>query len=179
MKDQSVKRVTRAEMSVDTVLADFIETQALPGTDIAADRFWEALSKLAHELGPKNRDFLDTRQKLQEQIDAWHIQRRNQVHDHEAYKAFLTEIGYLMPEGDDFSIDTANVDPEIALVPGPQLVVPITNARYALNAANARWGSLYDGFYGTDAMGAQPPKGGYDKGHGARVVARARVFLDE
>ncbi len=179
MKDLSAKRVQRAELSVDAILADFIEEQALPGTGVEARDFWKALSDLAHDLGPKNRALLDKREALQEKIDTWHIQRRNQVHDHEAYKAFLTEIGYLLPEGGDFSIDTANVDAEIASVPGPQLVVPVTNARYALNAANARWGSLYDGFYGTDAMGSLPPKSGYDKGRGARVVARARVFLDE
>ena len=101
----------------------------------------------------------------------------NTPHDHEAYKAFLKDIGYLVEEGDAFEIETSNIDPEIASVPGPQLVVPITNARYALNAANARWGSLYDCLYGTDAMGHQPPKGKYDKGHGARVIARARVSL--
>ena len=116
---------------------------------------------------------------LQAEIDAWHVERRNQPHDREAYKAFLAEIGYLLPEGGDFTIETENVDPEIATVPGPQLVVPITNARFALNAANARWGSLYDCLYGTDAMGSPPPAGGYDRGRGARVVARARVFLDE
>jgi malate synthase len=131
------------------------------------------------DLAPKNRALLARRDELQAQIDAWHIARRGQPHDHAAYKAFLAEIGYLLPEGPDFQIDTTNVDPEIARVPGPQLVVPVTNARYALNAANARWGSLYDCLYGTDAMGSAPPKGGYDRGRGARVVARARVFLDE
>ncbi|KMK67857.1 malate synthase G [Puniceibacterium sp. IMCC21224] len=172
-------RTTRAELQVDDILCRFIEDSALPGTGIAADTFWAAFSTLIHDFGPRNRALLDTRETIQGQIDAWHVQHRNQPHDHEAYKTFLSEIGYLLPEGDAFEIDTANVDPEIATVPGPQLVVPITNARYALNAANARWGSLYDGFYGTDAMGSAAPKGGYDKGRGARVVARARVFLDE
>ncbi len=166
-------------MQVDSTLADFVENRAIPGTGIAADSFWAGLSGIVHELGPENRAFLARRDQLQAQIDAWHIGHRNQPHDHEAYKAFLQEIGYLLPEGPDFQIDTANVDPEIARVPGPQLVVPITNARYALNAANARWGSLFDALYGTDAMGSAPPKGGYDRGRGARVVARVRVFLDE
>lgn len=160
-------------------LVDFIDNQALPGTGVSSETFWAGLSKIAHDFGPKNRSLLAKREDLQGQIDAWHVARRGQPHDHEAYQAFLREIGYLLPEGDAFQIDTANVDPEIAQVAGPQLVVPITNARYALNAANARWGSLYDGFYGTDAMGSLPPTGGYAKGRGARVVARARVFLDE
>ncbi|MDU8912576.1 malate synthase G [Aestuariicoccus sp. MJ-SS9] len=172
-------RVERHGLQIDRILFDFIESRALPGTGVDADVFWKGLSDLAHDFGPRNRALLETRETIQRQIDEWHIKRRNQPHDHEAYKAFLTEIGYLLPEGDDFEIDTANTDPEIASVPGPQLVVPITNARYALNAANARWGSLYDGFYGTDAMGGPAPKGGYDKGRGSRVVARARVFLDE
>ncbi|MFP7673502.1 malate synthase G [Marivita sp. S0852] len=172
-------RIERHGLQVDQVLHDFVEGQALPGTGVEADAFWTALSTLAHEFGPRNAELLKIRNSLQTQIDDWHIRHRNQPHDHEAYKAFLTEIGYLLPEGDGFEIETANTDPEIATVPGPQLVVPITNARYALNAANARWGSLYDGLYGTDAMGSPAPKGGYDKGRGARVVARARVFLDE
>jgi len=166
-------------LQVAPELVDFIENKALPGTGIASGRFWSGLSRMVHELGPDNRALLDKRADLQAKIDAWHIAHRDQPHDHTAYRAFLEEIGYLLPEGPAFEIETANVDPEIAQVPGPQLVVPITNARYALNAANARWGSLYDGFYGTDAMGSAPPKGGYDKGRGARVVARARVFLDE
>ncbi|MFT5067615.1 MAG: malate synthase [Reinekea sp.] len=120
---------------------------------------------------------MEKREAIQGQIDAWHI--ANPSADAATYRAFLREIGYLIPEGDDFTIETANVDPEIASIAGPQLVVPITNARFALNAANARWGSLYDGFYGTDAMGSKPPAGGYNQGRGARVVARARVFLDE
>ena len=172
-------RIDRHGLQIDQTLFDFIEGQALPGTGVEADAFWDALSMLAHEFGPKNAALLDTREDIQKKIDAWHVRHRNQPHDHDAYKAFLTEIGYLLDAGDDFEIEATNTDPEIASVPGPQLVVPITNARYALNAANARWGSLYDGFYGTDAMGTPAPKGGYDKGRGARVVARARVFLDE
>jgi len=170
--------VKRASLDVSGVLASFIEERALPGTGIEAAAFWAGVSDLLHGLAPKNRALLDKRQALQEKIDQWHIARRGQPFDGDAYEAFLREIGYLEPEGDAFSIDTTKIDPEIATVAGPQLVVPITNARFALNAANARWGSLYDAFYGTDAMGNLPKGGGYDRGRGARVVARARVFLD-
>jgi len=172
-------RVTKSGLQVDGQLARFIEEQALPGTGIGADAFWSGFAAILADLAPKNRALLAKRQELQDSIDAWHRARKGQPHDHAAYKAHLTGIGYLLPEGPAFQIETQNVDPEIARVPGPQLVVPITNARYALNAANARWGSLYDCLYGTDAMGSAPPKGGYDRGRGARVVARARVFLDE
>ncbi len=167
------------DLQVADILVRFIEDEALPGTGVSADAFWEGFSGLVKDFTAENRALLQTREDLQAKIDAWHVARRGQSHNHEEYKAFLSEIGYLLDEGGDFEIDTANVDPEIATVAGPQLVVPITNARYALNAANARWGSLYDGFYGTDAMGSAPPKGPYDKGRGARVVARARVFLDQ
>jgi len=172
-------RTPRAGLQVDAVLARFVEDEALPGTGVAADRFWSGFAALLADFAPQNRALLARRDRLQSRIDAWHVARRGQPHDHAAYKAFLTEIGYLLPEGPDFTIGTTNVDAEIARVPGPQLVVPITNARYALNAANARWGSLYDCLYGTDAMGSAPPPGGYERGRGARVVARARVFLDE
>ncbi|MCV2890139.1 malate synthase G [Ruegeria aquimaris] len=172
-------RVDRSGLQVAGELAAFVEDRALPGTGVSAETFWTGLARMVAELGPKNRALLAKREDLQARIDAWHIAHRDQPHDHEAYKAFLSDIGYLLPEGEAFEIETANVDPEIATVPGPQLVVPITNARYALNAANARWGSLYDAFYGTDAMGGPAPAGGYDRGRGARVVARARVFLDE
>jgi len=169
----------RAGLKVATVLAEFVETRALPGTAIAAGAFWQGFAGLVRAFTPRNRDLLAIRETMQQQIDAWHLARRNQPHDHEAYTAFLAEIGYLRPEGAPFEIETANVDPEIATVPGPQLVVPITNARYAMNAANARWGNLYDALYGTDAMGSPPPPGRYDRGRGGRVLARARVFLDE
>ncbi len=174
-----VQRVDRHRLQVAAELAEFIEKEALPDTGVETDAFWEAFSRLAHDLAPKNRALLDTRTVLQGKIDQWHKERHNQPHDHDAYKAFLYEIGYLVPEGPAFEIETENTDPEIATVPGPQLVVPITNARYALNAANARWGSLYDALYGTDATDGETPSGPYDKGRGARVVAKARVFLDE
>ncbi|MBF9061406.1 malate synthase G [Rhodobacterales bacterium HKCCSP123] len=170
--------VKRASLDVAEVLASFIEERALPGTGVDAAAFWKGMSDILHGLAPKNRALLDKRQALQEKIDQWHIARRGQAFDGDAYQEFLREIGYLLPEGEAFSIDTTKIDPEIATVAGPQLVVPITNARFALNAANARWGSLYDAFYGTDAMGSLPKPGGYDRGRGARVVARARVFLD-
>lgn len=172
-------RTDRHGLQVDRRLAEFIETEALPGTGVQADALWAAFAAMLADLAPKNRALLAKRQDLQARIDAWHRAHRSAPHDHRAYRAFLENIGYLLPEGPDFQIDTANVDPEIASVPGPQLVVPVTNARYALNAANARWGSLYDCLYGTDAMGSAPPAGGYERGRGARVVARARVFLDE
>ena len=171
--------VDRAALRVDPVLADFVEAQALPGTGIAPVTFWDGLSGLIHGMGPKNRALVEKREKIQEQIDGWHVANRGKDHDAAAYKAFLTEIGYLVPEGPDFAIETANVDPEIASVPGPQLVVPIMNARFALNAANARWGSLYDALYGTDALGNLPPKGGYDAAHGAKAIAWGRKHLDD
>lgn len=172
-------RIARAELKVEECLVRFVEDQALPGSGVTAAAFWSGLSSLIHEMGPKNRALLARREDLQAKIDAWHVQNRNGPHDPEEYVEFLRRIDYLQPEGPSFQIKTSGIDPEISSVPGPQLVVPITNARYALNAANARWGSLYDAFYGTDAMGSPAPKGGYDRGRGARVVARARVFLDE
>lgn len=172
-------RTIRHGLQVDSGLAAFIEGRALPGTGVAADAFWAGFAGLLADMAPENRALLARREELQAKIDAWHIAHRDLPHDAAAYHAFLREIGYLLPEGPDFRIETAHVDPEIATIPGPQLVVPITNARYALNAANARWASLYDALYGTDAMGTLPPPGGYDRGHGARVVARVRVFLDE
>ena len=173
------KRIDRAGLQVDAVLARFLEDEALPGSGIKAETFWSGFAGLLADFAPQNRALLAKRDALQAKIDAWHVARRGQPHDHAAYKAFLAEIGYLLPEGPTFSIETTNVDPEVAKIPGPQLVVPVTNARYALNAANARWGSLYDCLYGTDAMGSLPPSGGYERGRGARVVARSRVFLDE
>ncbi len=172
------QRVDRYGLQVAGELAEFIEERALPGTGVGADDFWRGLAGLVRDLAPKNRALLARREELQKQIDAWHLARRGQPHDAAAYEAFLREIGYLLPEGPDFEIETENVDPEIAEIPGPQLVVPITNARYALNAANARWGSLYDALYGTDALGDAPQGKGYDPERGARVIAWARDHLD-
>jgi malate synthase len=173
------ERIELHGLKVARPLHDMIVNEALPGTGIDADTFWRGLSSLVHELGPRNRELLARRDALQARLDAWHAARTSQPHDAAAYTAFLREIGYLVPEGPDFSVDTAGVDPEIASIPGPQLVVPVMNARYALNAANARWGSLYDALYGTDAMGDSPQPGGYDEARGARVIAWAKTFLDE
>ncbi|SHH75257.1 malate synthase G [Cognatishimia maritima] len=172
-------RVTIHEMQVDAKFAAFVEAKALPGTGVSSETFWAGLASLAHDFGPENSALLEEREDLQQQIDAWHVKRQGQPHEPAAYKAFLQDIGYLLPEGAPFEIDTQNVDPEIATLPGPQLVVPITNARYALNAANARWGSLYDALYGTDALGTAPEGKGYDADRGAAVIAAAKAHLDE
>lgn len=174
-----VERVLRSGLAVSPVLADFIEREALPGTGIDAESFWAGFSAIAHELAPRNRALLEIRERMQEAIDEWHRANPGPVNRRADYRALLEEIGYLVPEGEDFAIETENTDPEISHIAGPQLVVPITNARYALNAANARWGSLYDALYGTDAMGDRPEGDGYDPARGARVIARAKAHLDE
>ena len=173
------KRIEKHGLQVDKILVDFIEGNALEGTGVKPGVFWAGLSDLAHDLGPKNRALLAERVEMQGKIDAWHRAHKAGGDTRDAYFGFLREIGYLLPEGNDFQIDTTNVDPEIAKTPGPQLVVPVTNARFALNAANARWGSLYDGFYGTDAMGDLPGGGGYDAARGARVIDWAKAYLDQ
>ncbi len=174
-------RVAAGGLQVDRELYDFINGEALPGTGVTPEAFWSGFDRLVHGLAPRNRELLDKREDLQRRIDAWYRENRDEPIDLPEYKAMLREIGYLAPEGGDFSVTTADVDPEISTVAGPQLVVPLTNARYALNAANARWGSLYDAFYGTDAI---PEDGGCERGaeynpvRGARVIARCRAFLD-
>ena len=173
-------RIQSHGLSIDQSLYDFLVTQALPGTAVDPERFFTGFSALVHELGPKNRLLLARRDELQEKLDAWYRENGAPT-DMEVYEQFLREIGYLLPEGDDFSVTTADVDPEIAEVAGPQLVVPVMNARYALNAANARWGSLYDALYGTDAIsedgGAEKGKG-YNPVRGEKVIAWARSLLD-
>ena len=170
----------RSGLSVDSRLADFIEQRALPETGLDAAKFWADFAGLLGKLAPENAALLAKREDLQTQIDAWHQGREGQAHDADAYQAFLRDIGYLVPEPAPFRVGTENVDGEIATMAGPQLVVPALNARFALNAANARWGSLYDALYGTDALDAPPAKpGGYDAERGAAVIARAKTFLDE
>ncbi len=172
-------RIETSGLSVAAELAAFVADEAAPGTGIAPAAFWAGFSALLAELAPRNAALLAERDRLQAEIDAWHRARRRQKHDPAAYEAFLREIGYLLPDPGSVHAVTENVDPEIALLAGPQLVAPVSNARYALNAANARWGSLYDALYGTDAMGQGLPSGpGYDPARGAEVVARARRVLD-
>jgi malate synthase len=175
-------RVTVGNLRVAQVLHDFINNEALPGTDIDPDSFWAGVDKVVADLSPQNQDLLARRDDLQAQIDKYHRQHVIEPIDPEGYKQFLTEIGYLQPELSDFTITTAGVDDEITTTAGPQLVVPILNARFALNAANARWGSLYDALYGTDVIpeddGAE--KGtSYNKVRGDKVIAYARRFLDD
>ncbi len=173
-----MQRVETNGLAVGQDLYDMVVNEVLDGIGIEADRFFGGLAELVAEFGPRNAELLEVRERFQAAIDGWHRERMGQPHDPDAYRAFIEELGYLVPEGPDFEIETENVDPEIASVPGPQLVVPVTNARYALNAANARWGSLYDALYGTDAMGDLPEPGPYDPVRGARVIAWARDFLD-
>ena len=172
--------VTRAGIEADPKLADFIETEVLGPLSRDVDGFWQGFAALLEEFAPRNAALLAKREELQAKIDAWHGEHAGKPHDGGAYRAFLQEIGYLVPEPGDFTIGTQNVDPEIATMAGPQLVVPILNARFLLNAANARWGSLYDALYGTDVLDAPPAKpGGYDEERGAAVIAEGRRLLDE
>lgn len=169
-------------LQVAKVLFDFVNNEAIPGTGLTAEKFWAGADKVIHDLAPKNKALLAKRDDIQARIDGWHQSRAGQAHDAVAYKAFLQDIGYLLPEAADFQATTQNVDDEIARMAGPQLVVPVMNARFALNASNARWGSLYDALYGTDAIseadGAEKGKG-YNKVRGDKVIAFARAFLDE
>ncbi len=171
--------VPRAGLNIARELADFVEGPALAGIGIAADTVWQGLANILTRFVPVNRALLKKRDALQEQLDAWHTANPDQISDMAAYQVFLREIGYLVPEPAPFQIGTQNVDAEIAVMAGPQLVVPSLNDRFVLNAANARWGSLYDALYGTDALDAPPAKpGGYDQARGAAVIARAKQFLD-
>jgi malate synthase len=177
-----IERVNVGGLGVAKVLYDFINREALPGTGVTQDAFWKGLDTIVHDLAPRNLALLRTRDALQAKIDTWHHQRQNEPLDRVAYKQMLFEIGYLVAEGPDFEVDTADVDEEISRLAGPQLVVPVMNARYALNAANARWGSLYDALYGTDAV---PESDGaerfatFNAKRGEKVIAYARSFLDE
>jgi malate synthase len=177
-----MKAVEIGGLKVDAKLYNLVRKEIAPGTGVNAERFWKSLGEIVRDLGPKNRALLDKRDRLQAQIDQWHTARKNQPFNREEYTAFLKEIGYLVPEGKNFKVTTANVDPEITEIAGAQLVVPLDNARYALNAANARWGSLYDALYGTNVI---PEEGGAEKGEsynprrGAKVIAYAEELLDK
>ena len=176
------ERVQSSGLQIDKTLFDFVNDDVLPGIGIASDDFWASMAKIIAELTPKNRALLEKRAELQAKINAWHKENKGKPSDLSAYKAFLADIGYLIEEGDDFSVSTSNVDPEISTIAGPQLVVPLTNARYSLNAANARWGSLYDALYGTDAIsfddGCEVTRE-FNPKRGAKVIAWARDFLDK
>src|SRR5690348_7614916 len=177
-----MERIESFGLKIARPLYDFVNTEVLPGTGVKAEAFWQGFAALVTDLAPRNKVLLNKRDELQREIDAWHLAHRTKPIDQQAYMEFLRGIGYLEPEPPDFSVTTANVDPEIASIAGPQLVVPVTNARYALNAANARWGSLYDALYGTDAL---PEDGGATRGaaynpvRGERVIAASRQVLDQ
>jgi malate synthase len=172
--------VDRAGLQVAAVLAEFVEREALPGTGLEAASFWAGVADVFARFAPRNRALLKTRDELQAKIDAWHRANPGPIADQAAYQAFLREIGYLVAEPADFVISTSKTDAEVATMAGPQLVVPALNDRFVLNAANARWGSLYDALYGTDALDAPAAQGkGYDAARGAAVIARAKAFLDE
>lgn len=176
------ERVTVGNLRVAKVLHEFVNNEALPGLDLDQDSFWAGVDKVVTDLAPRNAELLARRDELQAQIDKWHRHHVLEPHDSQAYQAFLREIGYLLPEPDDFTITTSGVDPEITSTAGPQLVVPVLNARFALNASNARWGSLYDALYGTDVIpeddGAEKGSS-YNKVRGDKVIAYARKFLDD
>ncbi|WP_295718652.1 malate synthase G [uncultured Halovibrio sp.] len=176
------ERVNAGGLQVARILYDFVNNEALPGTGVDADQFWNEFGRIVADMAPRNRELLKVRDELQEKLDDWHREHQGQSIDLNEYKTFLKDIGYLKPEGEDFTATTENVDKEIAQVAGPQLVVPISNARFALNAANARWGSLYDAVYGSDIISEEggATKGpGYNPVRGEKVIAYARAMLDE
>ena len=173
--------ISEGNLNIDAALHQFVTERLLPAAQIDAGQFWAGFDQVAHRLAPKNAALIDRREQLQQQIDSWFAARKDSPFEQSEYTAFLTEIGYLVEALDDFVISTSNVDDEIATIAGPQLVVPVMNARYALNAANARWGSLYDALYGTDVI---PEADGQEKGtrynpvRGAAVIAYVRGLLD-
>ena len=172
-------RTEKYGLTIDDKLVEFVETGVLPGINISSDDFWKGLASIVTKLSPKNKELLQKRKELKQKIDNWHIEQRGKQFNAVDYKKFLISIGYLVSEGPDFEIETTNVDDEIANVAGPQLVVPITNARFALNAANARYGSLYDSVYGTDVLGSRSASKEYDPIRGAEVIAYSKNLLDE
>ncbi|MDB4166586.1 malate synthase G [Gammaproteobacteria bacterium] len=178
----SDKYIAKGSLSVSIKLDEFLTSEVLPDLNITSDHFWQSLEAIVQEFGPRNRELLGLREIIQQKIDDWHLSNKGQTHDFESYKSFLQEIGYLTEDKGEFTIETQNVDPEIATIAGPQLVVPVMNARFALNAANARWGSLYDALYGTDMISEDDGAtraGAYNPVRGDKVIAFAKNFLDE
>ena len=176
------KYINKGSLSVSIVLEAFLKSEVLPGLDLSEDHFWNSLENIINEFNPRNKELLDIRESMQGKIDAWHLANPGLEKNFDVYKDFLRDIGYLVPEGEDFKISTDNVDPEIAFIAGPQLVVPVMNARFALNAANARWGSLYDALYGTDMISEDngaSRAGAYNPVRGEKVIEFAKNFLDE
>ena len=176
------KYIKKGSLSVSTDLELFLKSEVLPGLDLSDEHFWTSLEKIINEFSPRNKELLEIRESMQEQIDAWHLANPGQEKNLDVYKDFLKDIGYLLPEREDFTISTDNVDPEIASIAGPQLVVPVMNARFALNAANARWGSLYDALYGTDMISEEDGAsraGAYNPKRGDKVIEFAKAFLDK
>ena len=174
-------RIQHGGLQIAEALYNLVKNDMAPGTGVDIEHFWTEFEIALDDLVPKNKALLEKREHLQTQIDHWHKSRVGQPHDAQAYKTFLQEIGYLLPEGEDFKITTKNVDSEISEQAGPQLVVPVKNARFALNAANARWGSLYDALYGTDAISEEDGAergGGYNPIRGNKVIAFGRRHLD-
>jgi len=176
------KYINKGSLSVSTDLEAFLKSEVLPGLELSEDHFWNSLENIINEFSPRNKELLDIRESMQDQIDAWHLANPGGEKNLDVYKNFLKDIGYLLPEGEDFKITTENVDPEISSIAGPQLVVPVMNARFALNAANARWGSLYDALYGTDMISEDDgasKAGAYNPIRGDKVIAFSKNFLDK
>ena len=177
-----LKKIKKGNLTIDSVLFEFVNTEVVPGTDIDAEDFWKKFDLAVHELAPINKDLIEKREIIQKKIDGWHLANKSKKLNKNEYITFLKSINYIVKEREDFQISTQNVDEEIAKIAGPQLVVPIDNARYALNAANARWGSLYDALYGTDVIsdtGGAIKGDSYNPARGEKVIEYAKNFLDK
>ena len=170
--------IKKNNLKINSSLYEFITKEVFPGTNIKPEDFWNKFDKIVHELSPKNRDLIEKREIIQKKIDQWHKDRKDKEFNKKEYLDFLKSISYIVEEKEDFKIETSSVDKEISSIAGPQLVVPVDNARYALNAANARWGSLYDALYGTDVIPGDKVDG-YNKERGSKVINYVRNFLDE
>ena len=176
---QKHEKINKNGLWIEEPLHDFLEMEVLPGSMVNPELFWKGFSNLIKNYSPLNKQLLKKRDYLQKEINAWHQNQIGKKINPQVYKSFLLEIGYLMSEGDDFQIETKDVDPEIGIMSGPQLVVPVTNARYTINAVNARWGSLYDAIYGSDVLDDGPVSSSYDPERGERVIAFSKSHLDQ